>query len=39
MRNKINKIAFITYGIRSLMIKKDQFCIPYELANLGLTLW
>jgi len=35
MSNKINKIAFITYGIGSLMIKKDPFCIPYELARLG----
>jgi len=35
MSNKINKIAFITYGIGSLMIKKDQFCIPYESARLG----
>jgi len=35
MSNKINKIAFITYGISSLMTKKDQFCIPYESARLG----
>ena len=29
------KIAFIVHGISSLMIKKDPFCIPYELARLG----
>jgi hypothetical protein len=29
------KIAFIVHGISPLMIKKDPFCIPYELARLG----
>ena len=38
MSNKINKIAFITYRISSLMIKKDPFCIPYELARLGFNV-
>ena len=33
-----NKIAFITCGIGPLMIKKDPFCIPYELARLGFNV-
>jgi len=31
----VRKIAFIVHGISPLMIKKDPFCIPYELARLG----